>query len=199
MIRRHNLKQLLFVPLHLAIGVMGYLLCWWLFTAVIGSVFKRFEPHLPASLMEKREIVTNGIALLAIFAATLEGWKLWSQGITDLPGIFNVVSPPSQWGVGAGSARFEMTTVAVEYRVILNLALSGPLQVLAAWQRLRALIPDTEENRATIQRWRQVAEAQRGWHSETVYAEDGSALEWLCRMGFLDYSPTRRLVIVRKE
>ncbi len=199
MIRRHNLKQSLFIPVHLVFGILGYGVCWWLFTSMTGSVFEAFEPQLPSGIHGKRELVAGGIAWIAILAASYEGWKLWNQGITELPGLLSEVYPHSGWGAGAGSARFDMAAWSVEFRLFLNLILCGPLQLLAAWQRMGSRIPDTPETHARIEEWKAFAESQKGWHSESLYNRDETALERLIQMGFLDYSPTKRLVAVRNR
>lgn len=196
MIQRHNLKQLLWVPVHLTLGSLGYAVCWWFFTSTGETLWDRFEFLLPHAVMKNRGTAISAITSLAILAATYEGWKLWSEDRTELPGLLSGVVPQSAWGPGAGLGRIEMTTLAVELRLLLNLVLSGPIQMLSAWRRLLSTIPDTTENRSRINRWSHFADAQSGWHAEDLYSEDETALEWLIRMRYLDYSPTKGLVKV---
>jgi hypothetical protein len=197
MIRRYNLKQQLLLPLHLFVGIVVTWLFWSLFHDVIGLGFDRFEPQLPNSIYAMKETIGGAFATLLVLAAMWEAWRMWRSGISELPGILEEVFPWSNLGPGAGSGRWDMAGWSVEVRVLVHIGLFGPLQIFAAWQRLQNWIPDTPENRSRIEHWKAFAESQERWHSELLYRSDEDALDWLIRMHFLDYSPTKGLVRVR--
>ena len=120
---------------------------------------------------------------------------MWQAGTVTLPGIADAV--PFFGGEGSGFnshialGKRDMVDFSVSTRIILNIVLAGPLQILYAWQRIRNLIPDTLENEGKLQRAKEIAANQAGWHSAELYQRDYESFNRLIRMGYLKFSPTK--------
>lgn len=200
MILRHNLRQLLLAPLHLLVSTLAYWFCWSLCEQAVFVIANRFEPWLSHAFLAKDlPIWASNFAWIVLAAASWEGWRLWSSGITELPGIFDELSPHCHRGPAAGSGHLHLAEARLDYAILLNLALCAPLQAFAAWQRLRNLIPWHDAARERFERWHRFAEERGGWHSEALYSPDPEALDWLILSGCLDHSPTKALVAFRKR
>lgn len=198
MILRHNLKQLLLAPLHLAVSALAYWFCWNLCEQTFLGFANSFEPWLSQAFLAKVPFLASSFSWIVLAAASWEAWRLWSSGITELPGVFDELSPHFHPGPAAGSGHLHLAEARLDYAILLNLALCAPLQAFATWQRFRNLIPWHDSARERFERWRRFAEKRGGWHSEALYSQDPEALDWLILAGCLDHSPTKALVVFRK-
>lgn len=195
MIFRYNLTQTALAPLHLLLAAFGFYFSWRFVETLIDEYVTNL---LPAQFYQHGEVITWSVAAIAIGIAFVLAFRMWLHEQTALPGILSAVPSFGSPTRRSSSGEFALIEYSVYFRIIGNLFLLGPLQLLFCIQRFRNLIPNSSDLENRLKKWLDLARDQKRWHPTGLYAGDYDSLDYLIRMGKLDYSPTKEVVKERK-
>ncbi|MCB1092360.1 MAG: hypothetical protein KDL87_12565 [Verrucomicrobiae bacterium] len=185
MIDRFNRRQLWRSLLATFLGILATILTWWVIDWGVFYLFRAFA-------LPNATLWAPSLATLFLVVAYFSGWDLWRRGF-GLP-----AAEDSDLLRGLDSSTFSGTWTnyqTLEIRgytfLLIQLALSAPLQWLRAWDLHRSKIPNELGLESHLQDLLRQVESKNRWHPITDYRGDESGIMYLVRMGRIDFSPRK--------